>query len=109
MKDLKPVIAKLGGNEKFKRILAGAPDTAGIKSGYVVLQPGESVGEHETRGREEAIIILDGCAQVYCAGELLFCAQPDSLVYIPPQTRHDIKNTADKPLRYVYVVSPVKE
>jgi len=29
------------------------------------------------------------------------------LVYIPPGTRHNVVNTADQVLEYVYVVAPV--
>jgi oxalate decarboxylase/phosphoglucose isomerase-like protein (cupin superfamily) len=29
------------------------------------------------------------------------------LVYIPPATRHNVKNTGDKILEYVYVVAPI--
>jgi|WetSurMetagenome_2_1015567.scaffolds.fasta_scaffold846269_1 quercetin dioxygenase-like cupin family protein len=107
MKDLKPRLVELRGKERFERLLAGAPDTAGIKSGYVTLKPGESVGEHKTQAKEEAIIVLEGQAQVYCAGQALFTAGSQSLVYIPPETDHDIRNNSDKLLRYIYVVSPV--
>ena len=108
MKKKKPVLKKLTGSKSFKRLLAGIPSTAGMKSGYVILKPGESVGEHKTEAKEEAIIILDGEAQVSCSGKVLFTAPKRNLVYIPPETVHDIKNNASKPLRYVYVVSPLQ-
>ena len=91
-----PVLVELKGAERFQRLLPGAPVTAAMKSGYVVLKPGEAVGEHKTSGREEAIIILEGAAQIICEGRLVFCAAKDSLIYIPPETNHDI-----------YVVTPV--
>jgi mannose-6-phosphate isomerase-like protein (cupin superfamily) len=107
MKDLKPLLVELAGSERFQRLLPGVPATAGMKSGYVTLKPGESVGEHKTESKEESIIILEGEAQVYCGGRNIFSARQNSLVYIPPQTSHDIKNSSDKLLRYVYVVVPV--
>ena len=108
MENLKPSLVKLSGSEKYTRLLAGAPSTAGMKSGYVTLLPGESVGEHRTDAREEAVIVLEGKASVYRGKELLFTADQESLVYIPPETDHDIKNESDKKLRYVYVVTPIK-
>jgi mannose-6-phosphate isomerase-like protein (cupin superfamily) len=107
MKDLKPMLVRLEGEQRFQRLLVGIPDTAGMKSGYLILKPGESVGEHKTEAKEEAIIVLEGEAEVYCAGKILFTAQEHNLVYIPPETNHEIKNSGDKPVRYIYVVAPV--
>ena len=107
MKDLKPILVELTGSERFQRLLPGIPATAGMKSGYVILKPGESVGEHKTEAKEEAILVLEGEAQVFCAGKVLFTVKERNLVYIPPETDHDIKNNGAKPLKYVYVVSPV--
>lgn len=104
---MKPALIRLSGSEKFTRLLAGVPATAGMKSGYVTLLPGESIGEHRTDAREEAIVILEGRASVYRGKELLFAAEEESLVYIPPDTEHDIKNETGKKLRYVYVVTPI--
>ncbi len=107
MKDLKPILVELTQTQRFQRLLPGIPATAGMKSGYVTLKPGESVGEHKTEAKEEAIIILEGEAEVYGEGKILFTVQGPNFIYIPPETNHDIKNSGDKPLRYVYVVAPV--
>jgi len=107
MKNLEPVLVELKLGERFQRLLPGTPVTAGMKCGHVVLKPGESVGEHKTSAREEAIIILEGRAQVICEGKLQFSAAKDNLIYMPPETAHDIKNCSDTILRYVYVVTPV--
>jgi oxalate decarboxylase/phosphoglucose isomerase-like protein (cupin superfamily) len=53
------------------------------------------------------IIIVEGRAEVIVEGKLMFTAGKESLVYIPPETNHDIRNSSDGPLRYVYVVAPV--
>lgn len=108
MKDIKPVHIELSGSEKFTRLLRGFPETNGMKSGYVILLPGESVGEHKTDAREEAIIVLEGQASVYAEKELKFTAKAPSLVYIPPETAHDISNEGRAKLKYVYVVTPVR-
>jgi quercetin dioxygenase-like cupin family protein len=100
-------IAGIGGNARYLRLLAGVPETKGMKSGYVILQPGESVGSHSTEAKEEAVIILEGTLQVLAGGEPVQIAGKDSLVYVPPQTEHDMKNIGAGAARYVYVVSPV--
>ena len=94
-------------SKPYQRLLAGIPQTAGMKSGHVTLKPGESIGEHKTESRQEAIIILEGKAEIYCEGKYLFQAEKNSLVYIPPETNHDIRNNTNEYLSYVYVVSAV--
>jgi mannose-6-phosphate isomerase-like protein (cupin superfamily) len=32
-----------------------------------------------------------------------------AFVYIPPATRHNVANTGNDPLEYVYVVAPAKQ
>lgn len=41
-------------------LLQGAPQTAGIRSGFVRLKPGETVGWHTTGQNEESLVILRG-------------------------------------------------
>lgn len=89
-------------------ILKGAPQTAGMRSGFVRLQPGETVGWHTTGKNEEALVVQRG------KGEALIDGQPGlpfvapALVYIPPATRHNVENTGKDPLEYEYVVAPAK-
>jgi len=90
-------------------LLKGAPQTAGMRSGFVRLKPGESVGWHTTGHHEECLVILHG------GGEAMIEGQPNRpfaaprAVYIPPETKHNVKNTGATPLEYVYVVAPVAE
>ena len=89
-------------------LLAGAPQTTGMRSGFVRLKPGETVGWHSTGQNEEALVILRG------EGAALIDGQPDrtfaapALAYIPPATRHNVRNTGKELLEYVYVVAPSK-
>jgi len=87
-------------------LLTGPPQTAGMRSGYVRLQPGQSVGWHSTGKNEESLVILrgSGTAQIEGADGLVF--QAPQLVYIPPATRHNVQNTGAETLEYVYVVAP---
>ena len=89
-------------------MLQGPPQTAGMRSGFVRLRPGESVGWHSTGQNEESLVILHGL------GDALIEAQPKhsflapALVYIPPATRHNVTNTGHEILEYVYVVAPAR-
>jgi mannose-6-phosphate isomerase-like protein (cupin superfamily) len=86
-------------------VLEGPPGTVTMRSGLVSLRPGESVGRHSTGDYEEVLVVLTG------AGEMRFTAH-DALrllapcaAYCPPKTEHDVTNTGNTPLRYVYVVA----
>ncbi|MDA3941562.1 MAG: cupin domain-containing protein [Spirochaetia bacterium] len=103
---LKPRTIKLDMKAKgFQRILGGPPQTVQMKSGMVSLEPGETVGVHNTENKEELIIVMEG------AGEMIF-EDYDSVklswgknAYCPPYTTHNVANTGNKILRYIYVVS----
>jgi quercetin dioxygenase-like cupin family protein len=109
MSQKKAMLVKLEASGKFQRLLAGIPETCGMKSGHVKLLAGESVGEHKTEGKEEAIVVLEGAIEVYIAGSRIYTAQQGTVVYIPPQTTHDVKNNGVVAARYIYVVVPVQE
>ena len=86
-------------------LLAGPPETVSMKSGYVVLEPGRSVGRHSTEHHEEMLVVLEG------QGEMLFHdgsklkIEGGTALYCPPETEHDVVNTGAGNLRYVYVVA----
>ncbi|MDD5348494.1 MAG: cupin domain-containing protein [Candidatus Omnitrophica bacterium] len=105
MSDLKPLVVRLNDTtDKYQRLLAGAPDTAGMKAGFMRLGPGETVGQHSTESREEALIILEGIAEIHINGHALTRVGPGHLVYIPARTQHDVLNAGAGVLKYVYVV-----
>jgi len=90
-------------------LLKGAPQTAGMRSGFVRLEPGKSVGWHSTGRNEESLVILAGKGQALIEGQPAREIQASQLVYIPPATRHNIANSGSQPLEYVYVVAPAAE
>ena len=87
-------------------LLKGAPQTAGMRSGFVRLQPGQSVGWHSTARNEEALTILHGAGDALIEGQAKRSFVAPQLVYIPPATRHNVENTGREVLEYVYVVAP---
>ena len=87
-------------------LLRGAPQTAGMRSGFVQLKPGESVGWHTTGQHEEAVVILRGQGAALFEGQPQRAFKAPGLVYVPPKTRHNMSNTGHELLEYVYVVAP---
>jgi len=89
-------------------LLRGIPQTAGMRSGFVRLKPQAAVGWHTTGQNEEALVILRGRGEARLEGQPGRTFEAPMLVYIPPATRHNVTNTGDAPLEYVYVVAPAK-
>jgi mannose-6-phosphate isomerase-like protein (cupin superfamily) len=76
-----------------------------MRSGYVRLKPRASVGWHTTGQNEEALVILHGRGEALIEGQPGRAFEAPMLVYIPPATRHNVTNTGEAPLEYVYVVA----
>jgi len=89
-------------------LLQGAPQTTGMRSGFVRLKPGETVGRHTTGQNEEALVILRGQGEALIEGQQKVTFAAPRLAYIPPASRHNVANTGKEPLEYVYVVAPAK-
>jgi len=93
---------ELKSSGRFKRLLAD-PSGNGLRCGLVTLRPGESVGEHETTGKEEVLIVLNGNAAVYYGKNKKIKAGRNNFVYIPVDTSHNVKNSGKDILQYIYV------
>ena len=87
-------------------LLRGVPQTAGMRSGFVRLKTGQTVGWHTTGRKEESLVILHGSGEARIQGQPARAFTAPALVYIPPATRHNVANTGSELLEYVYVVAP---
>ena len=103
MKEAK--LVKLRSKEKYQRLISKDLGSLGLKSGHVTLKPGENIGEHSTNEREEIIVILRGEGEAIIDKNKIFTIKANHALYIPPETGHDIKNSGDEDLEYVFVTS----
>ena len=92
-----------------QRLLAGKPQTYGMRSGRVYLSPGQACGLHSTKDREELLVFLAGEGELIIGQDNRFPVGKGKVCYIPPQTDHDVNNTGSEPLVYVYGVAPVTD
>jgi mannose-6-phosphate isomerase-like protein (cupin superfamily) len=92
-------------DKKYLKLLGGPPETVSMQSGYVELLPGESVGLHSTGENEEMLIILSGCGELRSPEMDPLPMHMGCVLYNPPHTPHDVFNSGDQSLRYIYVVS----
>ena len=88
-------------------LLKGAPQTSGMRGGSARLKPGESVGWHSTGQNEEALTILRGSGVANIEGHADVPLRANMVAYIPPGTRHNVTNTGNEVLEYVWIVAPV--
>lgn len=89
----------------FQRVLPGPPETVRLKSGMVALPAGESVGAHNTGEREEFVYTLSGTGEFRTETGDILSMTPGAAVYCPPNTGHDVFNTGEEELRYLYVTA----
>jgi quercetin dioxygenase-like cupin family protein len=92
----------------YTPLLSGPPETVTMRSGSVVLLPGQSVGKHSTGENEEAIVVLEGAGEMRISNGSALKLDRHSVAYCPPATEHDVVNTGTEPLRYVYVVASAR-
>jgi mannose-6-phosphate isomerase-like protein (cupin superfamily) len=104
----KALVIDLADAPEYQPLLKGVPQTSGMRSGRVYLKPGETCGQHSTKAHEETLVFLSGKG-VALIGEQenAFEVGQGKICYIPPNTLHNIKNTGDLPLVYIYCVAPV--
>lgn len=88
--------------EKSETVVSRAQSSQ-IHAGYVVLDPGEEVGEHATEAEEELIVVVEGEGEVVRAGSAQAIEAP-CVVVVPPHTAHNVRNTSKAPLKYVYAL-----
>lgn len=91
--------------EKVQQLLDGPPATVTMKSGFVTLAPGESVGKHSTGHNEEELVILSGHGEMMFRDGSKLEIAANQILYCPLDTEHDVKNTGTEPLRYVFIVA----
>jgi len=105
----KVLIIDLNENHENQRLLAGEPQTYGMRSGRVYLAPGKSCGRHSTKDREELLVFLSGRGELLISKNERYQVGQGKVTYIPPQTAHDVSNIGSEPLVYVYCVTPVAD
>jgi mannose-6-phosphate isomerase-like protein (cupin superfamily) len=102
-------VIDLDSADRYQKLLGGAPETRGMRSGRQAIAPGAACGEHSTGAHEEVLVVLDGEGTARLGDGAELAVHGGQVVYVPPNTTHDIVNTGKKTLRYIYVVAPILE
>jgi mannose-6-phosphate isomerase-like protein (cupin superfamily) len=99
---------ELNDKAEYQRLLEGKPQTLGMRSGRVHLEPGQACGQHSTKNHEEMLVFLTGQGELQIGGDGRLSVGVGKVAYIPPETLHDVQNTGPEPLTYIYCVAPAK-
>jgi len=106
MSNLAPFVLALPSDDTGHVEILGRTRGVAMRSGFVVLQPGQDVGVHSTEHCEELILVLCGHGEVEAEGLGRSEVGENHVAYIPPGTSHNVFNVGSEPLRYIYVVAP---
>ena len=96
---------QLKGRQRFLRLFGDSSKAKGLRSGYVILKPKESVGLHNTGSCEEVIFIIDGAGVISYGTKQSFKVKKNTFVYIPPKMPHNVTNTGKVLLKYLYTAA----
>ncbi len=99
-------VRELKSEPEYQRLLAGRPETCGMRSGRVYLEPGKDCGEHSTKEHEELLVFLAGVGELQIGTGDRLSVGAGKIAYIPPQTVHNVRNAGSEPLVYIYCVAP---
>lgn len=89
----------------YQGIFDGPPETVGMYSGLVTLNPGATVGHHNTEIYEEMLVIFSGEGHMIFENKEYFELKYGVVAYCPPHTEHDVINTGTAPLKYLYIAT----
>ena len=104
-----PFVVNLKKGDKYQSLLRGKPQTKGMRAGRIFLLPGQDCGQHSTNGNEEILVFLAGEGEVITDKSIPLLVGAGRISYIPSETIHNVRNTGDQPLIYIYCVAPVNK
>lgn len=104
----KAFVVDLENSGEYQQILNGEPETCGMRSGRVSLELDQACGRHSTNAHEEILVFLSGQGHAFIGDEnCQHQVGKGKVLYIPPHTPHDIKNSDSETLVYIYCVAPI--
>ena len=101
---IEPFVKELADSTEYQSLFK-PPKTFGLHSGRVYLKPGSDCGQHTTGINEEMLVFLSGQGQAVIGKDKIFNVGEGKILYIPPQTTHNIINNSNEPLVYIFCVA----
>jgi mannose-6-phosphate isomerase-like protein (cupin superfamily) len=89
-------------NSNFRQVLYTGPHSQLV---LMSLLPGEDIGEEVHQGTDQILVIVSGQGQAVLNDETKDIA-PQSLVFVPAGTKHNIKNTGIGSMKLYTIYAP---
>jgi len=93
------------GDQSYFLLLKGPPETRSFRSGLVTLDPGKSVGVHNSGVNEEILVPLEGQGELRFSDHPALVIKPGLITYAPAHTEHNVTNTGSVRLRYIFITA----
>jgi mannose-6-phosphate isomerase-like protein (cupin superfamily) len=93
----------------YQEIFDGEKDSVVFYSGVVTVLPKTSGHLHSTEIYEEMIVVLEGEGQVRVTKQKNLDLKFGNIVFIPPNTEHQVFNTGTKNFKYIYIATKSKQ
>jgi len=93
------------GDKSYMLMLNGPPETKSFRSGLVTLEPGKSVGVHNSGVNEEILVPLEGQGELQFASHPPVTIKPGMITYAPAHSEHNVLNTGTGRLRYIFITA----
>ncbi len=103
----KPFVMTLPLLEQKRFEILNGNNSVIMHSGFVTLAEGECIGEHSTGEHEELVVVLEGSGEIEAEGNGRNEIKRGEVAYNPPHTKHNVYNTGNEALKYVYIVSKI--
>lgn len=84
-------------------------ETDGFGTGRKMLAPGDSTETHNSGKVREIVFCLEGTVTVTLSGRAPVALRAGEMSYVPPDTRHGIRNLSERPAVYLFVFSKAPE
>ena len=94
-----------GGQVSFLLLRKGQFDSQHLAITWVECAPESQQSSHAHPTNEQAYVMVRGRG-LMMAGDEAQEVGPGTIVFVPPNTSHSIRNTGDEPLLYISATSP---
>ena len=104
-KDMELVVHKTNGRHSTLIVTPEDMGSEGFIIGTHTMDPGGGAQEHVHGKEQEAMYFYEGTGIATIDG-VEYKIEPDSVMLAPAGVKHNIKNTGDGPLKFVFVYCP---
>ena len=80
-------------------------EVQGFSVGMTILPPGNSTSNHAHESEVEAWLVIQGTGKALIEGESADVT-PETVIFVPPKTHHQMINTGQTELRMFWVYAP---